>query len=1026
MRLPKLSIDNYQFTLMIFILLLFAGTRSFFTMPRTENPDIVIPGVSVIVIYPGASPVDLEELIASPIEEAVNELDDIKRINTSLIDGIASITVEFYFNVDADKKYDEVVQKVNGIRSDLPEEILDLKMIQWTSSDVAMFQLAMISGKASYRELESYAELLKKDIETVYGVKRVEISACPEQEIRVSLDLEKMAQMNISIDQVSNALVSSNANIPGGTIKLGDKVFSIKTSGSFSDLEQIRKTVVNSFRGKLIFLKNIAEVEFDYEDNIYFARFPIRTGTEQRTEKAIFIVVKQKEGLNVLDIAEEVKCKIDDFRKSLDHDIKLEYVFDQTIGVTHRINSFMSNLVQGILLVGLIILLLLGFRSAMVVIIAIPLSIIIGLSVVEKLGWGLQQISIGGLVVALGMLVDNSIVMVENINRFIAMGYKPRDASIKAASEIGWPIVSATLTTVLAFVPMALMPHEAGLFIRSLPVTIVVTLSVSLFIALSLTPMITSKLFKSNQNWEEGKKEKVNGFRKYLRKFIEGPYRKSLLYALNHRIQLVILAALLLFVSLYAFKFVGFSLFPKAEQPSLMIQIKLPEGSNIDKTDRVAQYVESVLDTIPEIKYYATNIGHGNPRIYYNYMSASYLSHFAEIFVTTRDYVPDEFDVLIEKLRTLFAKYPGAKIIVKEFEQGHPIAAPIQIYLTGKKLEVLSEISEEIENFLLKQEGVINIENQFTKNKTELFFNINRDKANMLGVPLHVIDKTIRTAITGTSVSKFRDKDGKEYNIVLRLPVDGKLKMGDIDKIVVTSLAGKFIPLRQLARIEFKQSPSIINRYNMARTAEIRGDIQKGYSIDEVMEPVLQKLQSYPFPSGYGYHIGGELESRSETFGGIGSAIIIAIIAIFAVLVLQFRSFVQPLIIFIAIPFSLIGMTWALLITGYTFSFTAAVGLTSLIGIVVNNSIIMVDYTNVLRKEGKSMLEALQIAGETRFTPILLTSLTTMLGLLPLTLRGGTLWAPMGWTIIGGLFVSTMLTLIMVPVFYKILIREAG
>ena len=1021
MILPRLSIDNYQFTLMLFILLLIAGVRSFFTMPRTENPDIVVPGVSIVFIYPGASPVDLEELIASPVEEAINELDDIKRINTSLIDGIASISVEFYFNVDADKKYDEVVQKVNGIRSDLPDEILDIRTIKWTSSDVAMLQLAMVSDDASYRELENSAEELKKDIEKVYGVKRVEIIAYPEQEVRVSLDLEKMAQMNISIDQVGNALLSNNANIPGGTIKLGDKVFSIKTSGSYSDLNEIRKTVVNSYMGKLVFLENIADVNFDYGDNIYYARFPLNTEEGRKTEKALFIVVKQKEGLNVLDIAKDVKIKIENYKKTLDNNIKLEYVFDQTIGVNNRINSFMGNLIQGIILVGLIIFILLGFRSSLVVIIAIPLSIIIGLTVVDKLGWGLQQISIGGLVVALGMLVDNSIVMVENINRFIAMGYNSREASLKAASEIGWPIVSATLTTILAFVPIALMPHEAGLFIRSLPVTIIVTLTVSLLIALSLTPLITSKLFKSHQ--QENGEKKENLFRRYLRKIIEGPYRKTLRYALNHRIQVILLAVLLLLGSLYVFKFVGLSLFPKAEQPSLMIRVKLPEGSNIDKTDRVTQYVESVLDTLPEIKYYATNIGHGNPRIYYNYMSESYISHFAEIYVATKEYVPDEFDALVEKLRKIFTGYPGAKIIVKEFEQGHPIAAPIQIYLTGKKLEVLSDISEEFETFLANQEGVVNIENQFTKNKTELSFHINRDKANMLGVPIHVIDKTIRTALTGTTISKFRDKTGKEYNIVLRLPVDGKLKMKDIDKIYVTSVTGKSIPLRQLAKVEFSQAPSIINRYNMERTAELRADVQKGYSIDDIMEPVIQKLQTYPFPSGYGYHIGGELESRSETFGGVGSAVIIAIIAIFAVLVLQFKSFVQPLIIFIAVPFALIGMTWALFITGYTFSFTAAIGLTSLVGIVVNNSIIMVDYTNLLRKEGKSMLEALQVAGETRFTPILLTSLTTMLGLLPLTLRGGTLWAPLGWTIIGGLFVSTLLTLIMVPVFYKVLIR---
>lgn len=1021
MHLPRISIDNYQFTLIVFTLLLFAGIKSFIAMPRTENPEIVIPGVSVIVIYPGASPVDLEELIASPIEKSINELDDIRRVNTALFDGVASIAVEFDFDTDADEKYDEVIQKVTNIRSELPAEIMDITMLQWSSSDVAMMQLALVSENASYAQLENHADLLEKDLEKVYGVKKVELIACPEREVRVSLDLEKMASMNISIDQVANAIISSNANIPGGSMKLDDKIFGLKTSGSYSDLEQIKRTVVNSNEGKIIYLENISSVEFDYEDLKYLARFPISRNNGISSEKAVFLTVKQKEGLNVLDITDELESRINDYKNSMDKDIRLEYVFNQSVGVRYRINSFMSNLLQGIFLVGLVILLSLGFKSALVVIIAIPLSILIGLNIIDLMGYGLQQISIAALVVALGLLVDNSIVMIENINRHIAMGYKPREASILAASEIGWPVVSATATTVLAFVPLAMMPYQAGLFIRSLPLTIIVTLTISLIIALTLNPMITSKLFKEIPS---GSSAEEKGIQKYLQNFIEGPYRTSLIYALNHRWQIVVLSFLLLIFSLYMFQFVGVSLFPKAEQPSLMIRIRLPEGNNLNKTDKVAGYVESVLDTLPEVKYYATNIGHGNPRIYYNVFAENYKEHFAEIYVETHEYIPGEFDHFVNKLRSIFSSYPGAKINIKEFEQGPPIAAPIQIYIIGKKLDVLGNISEEFENLMLEQEGIINIQNAFTQSKTDLYFNINRDKANMYGVAIHEIDKTIRTALTGTIISKYRDKEGKEFNIVLRMPFDKKPGIDDIDRIYVRSVSGKSIPLRQLTKVEFRQSPSIITRYNLERTAELRADVKSGYSLDEVMEPIIKRLESYPFPAGYGYHISGELESRSETFGGTGTAAMIAVIAIFAVLVLQFRSFIQPVIIYIAIPFAAIGMVWALLITGYTFSFTAFVGLTSLIGIVVNNSIIMVDYTNFLRKKGKNISESLQIAGETRFTPIILTSLTTIGGLLPLTLRGGTLWAPLGWTIIGGLLVSTMLTLIVVPVFYKMMIRE--
>jgi multidrug efflux pump subunit AcrB len=311
-----------------------------------------------------------------------------------------------------------------------------------------------------------------------------------------------------------------------------------------------------------------------------------------------------------------------------------------------------------------------------------------------------------------------------------------------------------------------------------------------------------------------------------------------------------------------------------------------------------------------------------------------------------------------------------------------------------------------------------------SKQKTELYFNINREKAGMLGVPLYKIDQTIRAAVNGISVSEFMDDEGEEYDIVLKLATDGDIEVKDFEKIYVTSFAGKQIPLRQLASVEFQESPSLISRYNLDRTALITADIRKGYSLDHIMNPVLKRLDDYNFPSGYGYYIGGELQSRQESFGGMQVAIIIALISIFAVLVLQFKSFIQPLIIYAAIPFALIGVIWALFLSGYSFSFSAFIGLISLVGIVINNSIILVDYTNQLRKSGKSVLESLKEAGETRFTPIILTTLTTIGGLLPLTLAGGSMWAPMGWTIIGGLLVSTLLSLLVVPVLYGVLVRK--
>ncbi len=1006
MNLPKYAIHNYQFAVVLFILISIAGIFSFFSMPRTENPAIYIPGGSVVVVYPGANPNDLENLVAVPIEESINEMDDIRQMNTSIKDGFVTVGVEFDFDTDAKAKYDEMVTRVNSVKNQLPKDIYSMETFQYTSSDVNILQLAVVADSTEYNVLEDIAGNIKEDLEKISGMRGVEILACPEREIRVSFDPDKMSLMNITLDQVAGAIKGSNANIPGGSIRVGDRSFNIKTSGAYKNLEEIENTVVHSFNGRLIYLKNIAKVEFAYADTDYIGRYNGRRG--------IFIVARQKEDFNLFDITDEIYPVVEGYKNDLPDDIEIHYVFDQKEIVESRINGFLKNLLQGILLVGIIILLSLGIRSALIVIFAIPLSIVIGLWFVDLSGFGLQQISIAGLVVALGLLVDNSIVIIENINRFMGQGLSGKEAAVKGAGQIAGPVIAATVTTILAFIPLIMMPDKAGDFIESLPVTIIATLLVSLLIALTITPLAAGRILSP---WKENKK---TGFGSYLSRIIEGPYRKSLDYALKHSVLTVTVSVFILVVSIIAFRFVGISFFPKAELPQFLIRAELPEGTDIHKTDAIARQIEAVLDTIPRVKKYASNVGHGNPRIYYNTFPKSNSKNFAEFFVGLEEYDVEEFDRLIGSLRKTFSDFPGTRINIKEFEQGIPIQAPIEIHILGDDSEILQRISRDIEKIVAEAEGSLNIQNQLDRVQTDLFFDINKDKAAMLGVPAYEIDKTIRTSINGMTVSKYRDKEGEEYDIVMRLPYDEKISLGDLDRVNVASLTGCQIPLKQLVTLGFRESPGLVTRYNMKRNATILADIEKDYTLDDVLQPIIEKLSAYRFPAGYSYHIAGELENREESYGGMTRAILLAMIAIFAVLVLQFRSFIKPWIIFAAIPLAFIGSVWAWLITGNTFSFTAFVGLISLVGIVVNNAIILVDYTNKLIDSGMSRLEALKQAGETRFTPIILTSLTTVGGLLPLTLGGGTLWAPMGWGIIGGLLTSTFLTLIVVPVMYNL------
>jgi multidrug efflux pump subunit AcrB len=1007
MKLAKQAISNYQFAIIIILLLVISGAVSFLSMPRSEDPQISPPGTSVITVFPGASPADMEELLIDPIESKINELDDIKRINSYCRDGLSITAVEFDTSADMDEAYSQIVQKINSIRSDLPRDILELSIQRWNLSDhVIVLQLALLSETAPYQVLDEEARRLEKLLEKVPGVKKVRRWGIPEREVRVSLEMEKLAQHRIPMNRVIQAVQAANFNIPGGHIDAGSRRFNIKTSGSFESVDQIKETIIQAFGDKVVHLKDVADVRFSYPDDLYFSRVNGRRG--------VFVTINQKDQTNIFKVMGAIDEQLAVFGEKLPSSITLERVFDQSTSVSRRLNSFFLNLFQGLLLVGIVIFFAIGLRASFIVILAIPISIFISLGFVDLSGYGLQQMTIAGFIIALGLLVDNAIVVTEVISRFIAKGTSRIEAAVKGTSQVGWAIVSSTATTVLAFFPIAMLGYTTGDFIRSMPVTVIFALSASLLVALTLTPFLSSRMLTVDSCRRE------SAVRRLLNRLITQTYRPALNLVLKRPKSLLALVFLIFMASLFLSRFVGISFFPKAEKPQLVININTPEGSNLDRTDEAARRVEGLLETMPQIVTYATTIGRGNPQIHYNIESKEPTASHAQIFLKLNISDYRQIEGLIGSLREKFRDFPGERIEIKELEQGPPVEAPIAIKILGENMDVLSRTARDVEDIFLAAPGTVNVNNPQKAARTDLRIRINRAKAGLLGIPIVEIDRTIRAGIAGIPISRYRDKEGKEYDIVVRLPLKGKVRLSDLDRIYVNSLTGAAVPLRQIASAEFESSFLEIDHFNFDRAATITADVEPGYTVDEVTTGIIKKLDGYTWPKGYRYYVSGQKESQEESFGGMGRAIIIALIAIFAVLVLQFKSFAQPLIVFTAIPLALIGSILALLVTGNSFSFTAFIGLTSLVGIVVNNSIILVDYTNQLRNEGKTVSEALKVAGETRFIPIILTSATTIGGLLPLTLRGGTLYAPMGWTIIGGLMVSTFLTLIVVPVLYTL------
>lgn len=1016
MKLPEIAIENRQFTIILFLLILMIGLNSFFNMPRTEDPPITIPGAVVKVIYPGASPKDMEELVIKPIENAINEIDDIDKIKSTATNNFAMIMVDFnYDSGNADDQYDDVVNKTNSIRKDLPSLVQSIDFQKKETSDVKILQYALTSETASFEDLRLEAERLEKILEKIKGIKKADIYALPEREIRISIDIPKMSKMNIGINDISNAINSNNTNIPGGDFDIGKKNFNIRTSGSYKNLEEIRNTVVGSYQKKLIYLRNIATVDFRYEDNNYLARY--------NGKRSIFVAAEQEIGVNIIQVIKNCKLKLLPFQKELPQNIALNTVIDKSVDVNNAINGFLTNLIQGIIIVAILVLIAIGFRLSIVVIIAIPASILIGLGVLDYAGYAMQSISIAGLVISLGLLVDNAIVVTENALRFMRQGYNSRQAAILGTKQVGWPIVSSTITTLFAFLPILMMTDAAGDYTISLPVGVIAVLSISLLLALTVAPVLIEWLFKKRT----AKNKPINEqpLQKVLSGFIAKQYKKVLIFSLKNPIKMIALTVFLFLSAIFlSGKYLKTSFFGAAEKSQFLVRISANNGSSLSNTNKIAFKVERILDSISDIKHYATNVGNGNPKVYNNLIVEENRKDFAEIFVELNAYKKNKYNITVKELRKKFSKIPNSDIAIKEFTQGVPSTYPIEVVLIGNKTDVLVNLSEDVEAIFKNTKGLINVENELKDIRTDIQITINKEKASLLGVPTSDIDLTIRTAMTGYNAGSFVAENGDDYAIILSLPINKKRKLADLNKIFIESKLGKYIPLNQLAKIEFNTNKGKITHYNTTRSATIGADVAKGNNVADLTNIIKDKLSQYHFPKGYSYVIAGESENQKSAFGALAKSALIALIGILLVLILQFKSIKQTFIVFAAIPLAFTGSIFMLMLTGTPFSFMAFIGLIALMGIVINNSIILIDFTNELVSKGKSIYEALLEAGQVRFTPILITSLTTIFGLFPLTLQGTEMWSPLGWTIIGGLSLSSLLVLIIIPALYVVFTKE--
>ncbi len=1008
MKISDYAVKNYQFTLVIFIMIIVLGVTTILNMPRSEDPELNAPQFPIVVVYPGTSPKDMEELVVEPLEREISELDDLKRIKTSISDGVAVIFVEYKYESDVDEKHAELIREVNALRGELPANIASIEVRKVTPSDVNVIQIALVSENASRHSLKKYAEDLQDKLEQIKQLKKVEIHGLPDQIARIDLRLDKIAQLRIPLDAIIGSLQSEVANIPGGNVDAGTKSFNVKTSGNYSSVEEIRNTIVYSSNNKNVTLGDVADVYLTYSEETHITRL--------NGYRSVFVTAAQKSGENITKTQKIYQPVIEQFKAQLPSNIDLVHHFDQASNVNKRLSGLGMDFLIAILLVA-ITLLPLGERAALIVMISIPLSLAIGIVLMNMLGYNLNQLSIVGLVVALGLLVDDSIVVVENIERWMRDGHSRLEATLKATQQIGLAVVGCTATLVIAFLPLVFLPEGAGEFIRSLPMGVITCVLASMVVSLTIIPFLSSRLLKEKHGHPDG-----NIFMRGLKKIIHGSYSLLLDKALARPWWTVGIAAVIFIGSLQLFPVIGFSLFPASEKPQFLIEITTPLQSNLNYTDSITRQIERELSGQKKVEYFASNVGKGNPRIYYNIIPENERTDFTQIFVQLEDHTSaEEKLLLIEELRNKWTPYPGAKVEVKNFEQGPPINAPVEVRLFGDNLDTLRSLAGRVETLLQQTKGTIYISNPVVHLKSDIKVDIQKEKAQMLGIPTVTIDRTVRLAVAGLNVGKFSDVNGDDVNILLTKANQGTPSLESLQNLYVNNQQGRAIPLSQVAQLELESSPLNINHFDKIRMVAVTAYVEKGALVSNVVTDVIKQMDALDLPEGYSYGMGGEVESRQESFGGFESVIIVTVFLFIAVLILEFRTFKSTLIVLSVIPLGVVGAVLALLITGNSLSFVAIIGLIALAGIEVKNTILLVDFTNQLREQGHSLEEAIREAGEVRFLPIILTSMTAIGGLLPIAWSSNPLISPLAIVLIGGLISSTLLSRVVTPVVYKLI-----
>jgi len=1023
------AIRRYPMVLAFMVVLVLVGVDSYLSLPRESSPDVKIPYVMVVTPYAGASPEDVEHLITRKLERQLKGLPDLKEMTSTSREGVSTVVLEFTPDVDMGDALQRVRDRVDLAKPDLPEKPREDLMLQELSSD--QWPIIQVNLAADYDPalLEQVGEDLQDLLEQVPGVLKVDLSGGIRQEVRVDVDPQRLQHYQLSLQDVQDAVSLENITIPGGKLSLGMYDYQVSVPGEVSTPGRIADFVVNPGDPVPVTVGDVATVSFGPADPVTIARV--------NGLPAVILSVSKRSGENIIAITDRIKEIIAQQRPDLPPGTRVSIVGDRSREIRNMLRELENNIISGLILVVAVLLLFLGLTNALFVGAAIPLSMLISFIVLRLLGVTLNMVVLFSLILALGMLVDNAIVIVENIYRHRSEGQGSEQAARVGARQVAGAVTASTLTTVCAFFPLLFWPGIMGEFMKYLPLTVIVALSASLLVALVFNPVLCAQLMRLPRP-RSGKPrlgDRWMGFGLRI-------YEPMLRWTLAHRARTLTGMTALLAVMLVLFGLFnrGVELFPDTDPTVAYVGIKAPSGTRIGVSDAYTRQVERAVAKTPDLKAYTGQVGATVGGGLSSTDEAPPNQAVVTMEFVDRDKRRQSSRKSVADLRRRLRDFTGAELTVDKVQEGPPTGPPVNIEISGDDFTVLGEIAAQVKKRIRGIAGLVDVTDDFDRTlpKVEVIPDI--DKAGRYGLQTWDIASTVRTALNGTEVTKFRLGED-EYNIRVRYRPSDRDQVEDLRDLRVF-YEGNLIPLSAFADVRFTSGIAAIHRIDARRVVTVSGQAADGFNGNALLREARRRLADLPLPGGYALKYTGENQDQQESSAFLSRAFLLALLLITLVLVSEFGSVTVPLVIMSSVVLSLIGVFAGLLITGTPFGIImTGVGVISLAGVVVNNAIVLLDYTIQLRERGLAKTDAIVRAGMTRFRPVMLTAVTTILGLIPLTtglsvdfvalLHGqwrdvlavggesSQWWGPMGVAVIWGLAVATFLTLVVVPVMYS-------